>query len=120
MPEFEQVQTNGESRIRVLESKYTGLRERLLITNQNMITEYKKLIQDIKEVNDEMRELKKDVFEMKEISRHIVEEMQLFAKKDKFKILEKYINMWNPLNFVTEEEVIKLIEEKKGDKHRSK
>jgi hypothetical protein len=119
MPEQEQPQIDTEARIRVLEGKYNALRERLLITNQNMISEYKKLIQDIKQTNEEVKEIKKDLYDIKEISRHIVEEMQLFAKKDSLRVLEKYINMWNPLNFVTEQEVRRIIEEKKdGNKHK--
>ena len=34
-------------------------------------------------------------------------------RKEQIKVLEKYINMWNPLNFVTEEEVLELIEKNK-------
>ncbi|MBI4448282.1 hypothetical protein HY643_04840, partial [Candidatus Woesearchaeota archaeon] len=41
-----------------------------------------------------------------------------FAKKENVKVLEKYINLWNPLNFVTREEAKRIakevLEEKKG------
>jgi len=48
----------------------------------------------------------------------IIKELDIFAKKEQLKVLEKYINLWNPLNFVTTKEVEKIIEEKlkKGDK----
>ena len=49
---------------------------------------------------------------MKETNMHIIKELQGFARKENLKVLEKYINFWNPLNFTTEEEVIKLIEER--------
>ncbi len=36
------------------------------------------------------------------------EELEFFARKENLKVLEKYINLWNPLNFVTKEEVLEL------------
>ena len=107
-----------QSRIRLLESKNSLMRERALVINQNMIDGYKKLTSDIQNFEEETKELKKDLFEIKEIIRHITKELEFFARKDSVRVLEKYINMWNPLNFVTEKEVVKIIEEhKKRGKH---
>ncbi len=106
------------SRARVLEERYNLLRERLLIVNQNMVGEYKKVTQDIKALNSDIKEIKNDIFNLKETMKHFIKEMESFARKDSLKVLEKYINMWNPLNFVTEKDVISLIKEhtKRGDK----
>lgn len=115
MPEYQ----DDFERLRILESRYNIMRERLLLINQNMIDEYKKLNEEVKELNEEIKEIKKDLFEIKEALHKIIYEMQFFARKDSLKVLEKYINMWNPLNFVTEQEVLKLIKEsKRGNKNR--
>ena len=111
-------QYDPSERVRILESKYGYLRDRIILINENLITEYKKLSQDIRVVDSDLKDLKKDIFEMKEALRHVIGEMKHFARKEHFKVLEKYINMWNPLNFVTEEEVLKLIKEKRGVKNR--
>jgi len=105
-------------RIRVLESKYDNLRDRMILVNENLVGEYKKLSDDIKVLDSELKDLKKDIFEMKDALRHILTELQHFARKEHFQVLEKYINMWNPFNFVTEGEVLKLINEKRGVKNR--
>ena len=105
-------------RVRVLESKYSNMRDRIILINENLISEYKRLSQDIKVVDSVLKDLKKDIFEMKDALRHILGELKFFARKEHFKVLEKYINMWNPFNFVTEEEVLKLIKEKRGVKNR--
>ena len=116
MPEYQ----DSSERVRILESRYNLMRERLLLINQNMIDEYKKISEDIKIIESELKELKKDMFEIKEVLHKIVYELQFFAKKDTLKVLEKYINMWNPLSFVTEEEVLNLIKnsKKRGTKNR--
>lgn len=99
------------SRIRILEGKYNLYGERLLVVNKNMIEEYKKLLKKMKAIDEELASLKKDLEIIKENVKNINREMQFFAKKENVKLLEKYINMWNPMNFVTEEELNKRIEE---------
>lgn len=98
------------ARIRVLESKYSLFGERMLIVNKNMIDEYKKLSQEIKTIDLEIKEIKNDLQHIKEVFKKMINEMESFARKENLKILEKYINFWNPLNFVTREEVIRIIQ----------
>ncbi len=121
------VQQQGEdptveivNRIRVLESKYTQLGERVLVINQNLIKQYKKLAKDIRAGEENIKDVKNDLNNVKNILKHLTEEAADFAKKDSLKILEKYINLWNPLNFVTETDVKRMIEEVKhgGSTHR--
>ncbi len=100
------------ARLRVLENKYNTVNEHLLIINQNMIEEYKKLIAELKANNLEMKEIKQDILNTKETIRKMFKEMEIFARKDELKVLEKYINLWNPIEFITQEDLDKQIEEK--------
>ena len=97
------------SRTRVLEGKYNLLRDRVLVINNNMIGEYKKLLVEIKGVNSEIKEIQDEMFKIKETLKHLIKELSLFAKKDDVRALEKYINIWNPMKFVTENDVKDLI-----------
>ncbi len=97
------------TRIRILEGKYNLTRERILMINQNMVDHYKSLNIEVKSVNEDLKEVKESIELLKNTMKDIINELKLFAKKEQVKILEKYINMWNPLNVVTEEEVIELI-----------
>ena len=103
-------------RIRTLEGQYNLLRDRVLVINNNMIEEYKKLMTEIRILNEEIREVKRKNFKMKETMKHLLIELELFARKEDVKFLEKYINLWNPLKFVTEEDVKRLLEEHKEKK----
>ena len=98
-------------RIRINESRLSHLRERLLVTDNNSISEFKKISLDVRELNSELKGIKTDIFKVKEVLKDITKELENFARNQDVKILEKYINMWNPLNFITEKEVIKLIKE---------
>jgi len=107
------------NRIRILESRQTTQNERLLLVNQNLIEQFKKTMTEIKSLNAEFKDIKKDIYNIKNIVKHLSEEASSFAKRDSLKILEKYINLWNPLNFVTEQGVERLIEEKLKGKKRA-
>jgi len=100
------------SKLRILENKNNILGEHLLTINQNTIEEYKKLNRDIKMINEDIKKIKEEVFNLKQTIKGFLNEIDFFAKKTDIKVLEKYINLWDPLNFVTEEEVEKIIEEK--------
>lgn len=104
--------SDTSARIRLLEGKYNLLGERLLIINKNMIEEYKKIINHVKLMDSEIREMKKKIADIDEAVKGLPKEMGFFARKSDVKVLEKYINMWSPLNFVTREEVKKILKEK--------
>ena len=42
--------------------------------------------------------------------KHLSEEAANFSRKDEVKLLEKYIKLWNPINFVTETDVKNILQ----------
>jgi hypothetical protein len=121
--EFTQVINEIASRIRILEGKQSSLSERLLVMNQNMIEEYKKIIKDIKSIEAKRSNLEEDLEKVKNVIRHLSDEASKFARQDTLKQLQKYVDLWNPLNFVTEGEVEQIVErilEEKKHHHRKK
>lgn len=90
------------------------------MVNQNMIEEYKRLLSELKLVHEDTREVRQELFITQDAIRNIIKEMEHFAKKEQIKVLEKYIDLLNPMRFATTEEVEKLIIERKGVKKRAK
>lgn len=100
------------TRVRILEGKYNLTRERMLIINQNMLDHYKKLNSNIKGVEEDLSEIKESINLLKETIKDMIKELRLLARKEELKILEKYINLWNPLSVVTKEEVEEIVEKR--------
>ena len=100
------------SKLRILESKNNILAEHLLTVNENSLEEYKRIRREIEIINGDVKKLKEDLFNLRQAIKGFLGEIDYFAKKTDIKILEKYINLWNPLEFVREEDVEKIIEEK--------
>jgi len=82
-----------------------------------MIDQYKRLGDEIRTINEDVKEIKSDLSTIRDITKNTVKELEFFARKENLKVLEKYINLWNPLNFVTKEEVLELIKIKKKVKN---
>ena len=104
------------NRVRTLENRYNLFGERLLVVNQNMIEEYKKITKDMRLFNEDIKEIKQEMFKIKDVITNLVKEMDAFAKKDQVKALEKYIDLWNPLGFVTRNELDRLMQQKSTPK----
>jgi hypothetical protein len=101
-------------RVRVLEERYSSIRKNIQVNEQNMIAINKNLVTENKSVNLEIADIKQAINEMKEELRLIVLELKETVKKDEFKVLQRYIQLWEPLNFVTHDEMQRYFEENKS------
>ena len=112
--------TSLSRRVRVLEERNTGMQSRISIIEQNMVSRHKQLNTEIKTLNSEMGEMKKEISELKDRILMLVKELQMSAKKEELNILKRYIELWNPVNFVTHNEIDDIVQEVLAKKGKSK
>lgn len=98
-------------RLRQLEERYSNLRKSLHVTEQNMLAQGKKNNSDKKALEKDIAELKKHVRNMGEELKIVTKELGNNVKKEDVKMLEKYISFWEPLKFVTHNELQKEVKE---------
>ena len=101
---------NLNGRMRLIEERFMQLRENLELLNENLMEERRDVLKRVKNLDNEIKNLKKENLELTNTINHIIKEVGLFARKDSVRVLEKYISMWDPLKFTTEEDVKKIIE----------
>ena len=106
--------TSLSRRVRVLEERNSSVQNRMGIIEQNMLSRYKQLNSEIKTMLSEMSELKKDMGEMKDRMLMFIKELQMCAKKEEITTLKKYIDLCEPVNFVTHNEIKDIIKEELG------
>lgn len=98
-------------RIRMLEERSASITSRLQLSEQGMLASQRKAHGDIKAIFGELTEIKKGMNELREKFLLLVRELQGTAKKEELDVLAKYISYWEPLNFVTRDEVEKLVQD---------
>jgi seryl-tRNA synthetase len=94
---------------RTLEEKYNNIRSKLQSVDQNLLSTAKKNASDIKLVMSEMDDIKRELADFKEKMVLIIRELKLTAKAEDVKVLENYVNLWEPVNFVTVNTVEKIV-----------
>ena len=93
-----------------LENKIDIIDEKIELLDHNSIREIKKVANDIKHLRDEIHDIKADMEEIKEFQLKVKKQFKISVTKDEVKKLERYIDLWNPMQFATREELLDLKE----------
>jgi hypothetical protein len=106
---------NVAANLRILEERYSTLRNKSQVSEQSMISMEKDIRADIRLLSDDLLDLKRNLSDIKDKLRLISGEVGNLVKKEDFKVVERYVDMWQPMNFVTRNELSKLVDDKKKD-----
>ena len=90
-------------------SSKRSLRKRYKVEEQNSIKQAKKFQTEFKAMEATMREMRVDINDLKSKFRILISELKLYATKEEMKVLEKYVNMWDPVTFVTRGEAENMV-----------
>jgi hypothetical protein len=101
---------NVSRRLRILEERYLNLRKKTQVSDQNMLSVQKNVSKELRATHDEMLEFRRDFMDLKDKVKLIVRELKTSAKSDELEIIKKYVNLWEPINFVTRGEVDTIVE----------
>jgi predicted nucleic acid-binding Zn-ribbon protein len=105
-------QINGLSaRIRVSEERFNELRKKLLFIEQNMLSNHKKLVGDLKQSNSEIDELRHKLVDVEDRIITVIKELRLTARKSDVDVMKRYIELWEPVKFVTADFAEKIARE---------
>ncbi len=78
---------------------------------ENIISKNKHYSAEIKTLASDISEIRKEIQELKDKLILVIRELQSVARKEEVKVLEKYISMWNPIKFVSQNEIEQIINE---------
>jgi len=104
--------TSLGSRLRVLEERYVNVRKKTQMTDQNLLDFEKDIREELRALNQELLDIKRTVSDINENLIEMSAELKKSVKQSELKVVEKYVDMWQPMNFVTKEEFNKYLEEK--------
>src|SRR3989338_3452451 len=95
----------------------TLLREIDLVKNDT-VKKNGELRKEIKVLNEEVLELKRGQEKMQKTMDLIIKELKQTAGKEEILVLRKYVDFWNPLTFVTQRDVERVVDVKMNSKSK--
>ena len=103
------VLTDINTKLQDLDEKNSMLKERMLLLSQSFLKQEENLSKDISTLKEDIADIKDGIERMKEAINHIIHESENFARKDEMRTLDRYMKLWEPLKFMKEDEVKKMI-----------
>lgn len=100
-----------ERRLRALEEKYSNLERRSQVTEENMLSSDRKIKAEIKVINADLSDIKAQAAEAMERLKVLIRELDSFARVEDVDVIRKYLNLIEPLGFVTQNEVERVVKQ---------
>jgi len=92
-------------RSRMLEERYSNLERRSQVLEENMLEHHRKLSSEIRLLNGDLADVKKLIADLNEKIQYLAAELQGFARTEDVQVIKKYLDYWQPLNFVTQKQL---------------
>ena len=97
------------TRIRSAEERINNIRKSIQLNGQNYLDMNKKFNEETTVINSEITDLKRTINDIKSKIELIIKELTLTSKREDLEVVNKYLELWKPVNFVTQREVKKII-----------
>lgn len=107
-------------KLRTLEDRFFDFQRRSTLNEENMIKSDRKTHNDVKDLFSELTDVKHVVNELNNKIELLIKEMDGFAKKRDVQVMGKYINLWDPTRFVSQNEIEELVENLVDEKLKKK
>lgn len=92
-----------------IEENLRLLKERVLVLSRTVLAQGDRLGKEIISLKETTSMIRNDLDRQKDGFEHIVRESAEFVRKEELKSLERYIKMFEPLKFATEEDVKRIV-----------
>ena len=108
--------TEFSTRINDIEERMSQLRERVLTLGQTILKQNDRVNKEIDMIKEEFRNKDNEIDRLKDIVEHLVRESSEFARREELKVIERYVKMFEPLEFATIDDVKRIVKKALKDK----
>ena len=103
--------SNLSTRMRILEERLFNIQKKMQVREENLLESNKEYTSEIKSLTREVAELKEQLMAMKDELENIADELEGKANESDFLVFKKYIELWKPVNFITQRDVERVVKE---------
>ena len=93
--------------LRILEDRYVNLRRKAQLTDENLLSQQKHVQKEIHSLTDELTEMRRQLAGVTQGLQSVQGEIAHCATIYDVKAIEKYLQFWEPLWFVTQTELVR-------------
>ncbi|MBU1112205.1 MAG: hypothetical protein ABIG93_00505 [archaeon] len=101
--------------VKALESKINNLNREFALVKNDLIKRNNDLKKDMKNLDKEVFDLRGQMEESTKKIDLVIKELKQTAGNEEVQVLKKYIEFWNPMNFVTQKDLDRFFEQKKQE-----
>ncbi len=120
MPNIQQSINSLDVRLKMIESRHNDLSRKAQLMDRNMLDERKRFTNEFRVLSSDILDLKRQINSIQGKLDMIISELKGSARKEELDALSKYIDLWDPVNFVTRNEVEKIVREIVEDRAQKK
>ena len=104
------------AQLALLEDRYGQVRNKVNFADHELVETKSRINKQIKVLDEELNDLNRTIQEIREKGEGLYDEVSRAARKEDVDVLEKYLDLWEPLQFVTRNELLKAVSELKQKK----
>lgn len=104
------------SRFRLLEERQGNIQRKVHLMEENMLSSSKDTKTELKLLHSELDEIKHEMKEFKEFVDKISSTLEDLATREEVKLIERYVNLLDPTNFISRKQLEREVERAVSDK----
>ena len=85
-------------RMSLMEERFSNIRDNIDLIENNLVDKHKSANSGIADVGDKIKDFGNEIGDLKNEIGRLASRMEQFSTKQDVKVLERYINFWNPLD----------------------
>jgi len=97
------------SELKLIEGRLDTFSSRVDIVDTSSVERHKATTSRLRTLEARTRSLRADLDELESLLTRIEKRLEALATKDEVKVLERYTELWQPLNFVTKSEAASIV-----------
>ncbi len=115
LSELSQDVANLSRRMMVMEERYSNVRKKMQLTENSLLKLSKDITKEVRALSSEQTDYRREFMDLRDKVRLVVKELQDCAKSDEVRTLTTYLELWEPVHFVTRNEVDKELSQLRAD-----
>jgi len=108
--------TTLATRVKLSEERYTNLLKRNQLNESTLLEMEKEMRAELAALTHKTVELRKQITDVNEKVNMILGELASVVQKHEFATVERYLDLWQPMQWITKEEAKRMITELRGGK----